>query len=232
MKARSDSTGHPIFPHGPLVELARGVWQVKGSLQIPVPRNMTVVQTAERELVLYSVIALEEVGMSALEALGEPRFMVIPHRRHQLDAPFYKARYPALRVVAPVPSRVRLTVDAGLDVLRGAGIEAFVLPGNDHEDVVMEVPFDDGRALVVCESLGNVKMSGALSVLLRVLGPPGGGFGVARAVRLREIADRAQLRDWLRAQARRSDLRALLFGHGEPMLGNVTAALERAATQV
>jgi hypothetical protein len=232
VKPRSDSTGHPIFPHGPLVELARGVWQVKGSLQIPVPRNMTVVQTAERELVLYSVIALEEVGMSALEALGEPRFMVIPHRRHQLDAPFYKARYPALRVVAPVPSRVRLTVDAGLDVLRGAGIEAFVLPGNDHEDVVMEVPFDDGRALVVCESLGNVKMSGALSVLLRVLGPPGGGFGVARAVRLREIADRAQLRDWLRAQARRSDLRALLFGHGEPMLGNVTAALERAATQV
>lgn len=232
MKPRSDSTGHPIFPHGPLVELARGVWQVKGSLQIPVPRNMTVVRTAERELVLYSVIALEEVGMSALEALGEPRFMVIPHRRHQLDAPFYKARYPALRVVAPVPSRVRLTVDAGLDVLRGAGIEAFVLPGNDHEDVVMEVPFDDGRALVVCESLGNVKMSGALSVLLRVLGPPGGGFGVARAVRLREIADRAQLRDWLRAQARRSDLRALLFGHGEPMLGNVTAALERAATQV
>jgi hypothetical protein len=232
VKPRSDSTGHPIFPHGPLVELARGVWQVKGSLQIPVPRNMTVVQTAERELVLYSVIALEEVGMSALEALGEPRFMVIPHRRHQLDAPFYKARYPALRVVAPVPSRVRLTVDAGLDVLRGAGIEAFVLPGNDHEDVVMDVPFDDGRALVVCESLGNVKMSGALSVLLRVLGPPGGGFGVARAVRLREIADRAQLRDWLRAQARRSDLRALLFGHGEPMLGNVTAALERAATQV
>jgi hypothetical protein len=232
VKPRSDSTGHPIFPHGPLVELARGVWQVKGSLQIPVPRNMTVVRTAERELVLYSVIALEEVGMSALEALGEPRFMVIPHRRHQLDAPFYKARYPALRVVAPVPSRVRLTVDAGLDVLRGAGIEAFVLPGNDHEDVVMEVPFDDGRALVVCESLGNVKMSGALSVLLRVLGPPGGGFGVARAVRLREISDRAQLRDWLRAQARRSDLRALLFGHGEPMLGNVTAALERAATQV
>jgi hypothetical protein len=232
VKPRSDSTGHPIFPHGPLVELARGVWQVKGSLQIPVPRNMTVVQTAERELVLYSVIALEEVGMSALEALGEPRFMVIPHRRHQLDAPFYKARYPALRVVAPVPSRVRLTVDGGLDVLRGAGIEAFVLPGNDHEDVVMDVPFDDGRALVVCESLGNVKMSGALSVLLRVLGPPGGGFGVARAVRLREIADRAQLRDWLRAQARRSDLRALLFGHGEPMLGNVTAALERAATQV
>jgi hypothetical protein len=233
VKPQFDSTGHPIFRHGALVELARGVWQVKGTLQIPVPRNMTVVQTAERELVLYSVIALSDAGMSALEALGEPRFMVIPHRRHQLDAPFYKARYPALRVVAPVPSRVRrVTVDAGLDVLRAAGIEAFVLPGNDHEDVVMDVPFADGRALVVCESLGNVKLSGALALLLRVLGPPGGGFGVARAVRLREIADRARLRDWLRAQARRSDLRALLFGHGEAMLGDVTAALERAATQV
>lgn len=225
--------GHRIFSHGPLVELAKGVWQITGSLSIPVPRNMTIVRNERGELVLYSAIALEEAGMTALEALGKPELMVIPHRRHQMDAPFYKARYPALRVLSPEPSRVRgVTVDAGLDELRASDIDAFVLPGNDHEDVVMDIPFGDGRALCICESLGNVSLSGPLSLLFRVLGPPGGGFGVARAVRMREIPDRQSLRAWLQVQAKRTDLRALLFGHGAPILHDVPAALERASTQV
>lgn len=215
------------------MELANGVWQVTGSLKIPVPRNMTVVRNASGELVLYSVIAMSDADMLGLQALGKPRFMVIPHRRHQMDAPFYKQRFPELRVLAPEPARVHgVTVDGGLDELIPSGIQSFVLPGNDHEDVVMDLPFGDGRALCVCESLGNVSLSGPLAMLLRVLGPPGGGFGVARAVRFREIPDRPRLRAWLRAQAQRHDLRALLFGHGPPLLSGVAAALERASTQV
>ena len=228
-----DAMLHPIYSHGGPVPLAENVWQVTGSLKIPVPRNMTIVRGAQGELVLYSVIAMNAGGMGELEALGRPCVMVIPHRRHQMDAPFYAARYPELRIVAPDPTRVHgVTVHGGLEELRTLGIEAFVLPGNDHEDVVMDIPFGDGRALCVCESLGNVKMSGVLSLLFRALGPPGGGFGVARAVRLREIPERSRLRAWLRSQAERSDLRALLFGHGAPITHDVPAALARAATQV
>ena len=224
---------HRILPYGPLVPLADDLWQVTGSLAIPVPRNMTVVRNAQRELVLYSVVAMNEADMAALEALGTPRFMVVPHRRHQMDAPFYAARYPNLSVLAPDASRVRgVQVTGGLDELRAFGIQAFVLPGNDHEDVVMEVPFGDGRALCVCESLTNVQLSGVAALLARLVGPPGGGFGVARAVRFREIPGRAELRAWLSSQAKRSDLRALLFGHGKALVGGVSAALERAATQV
>lgn len=223
----------PIYPHGSAVQLAENVWQVTGSLALPVPRNMTIVRGAQGELVLYSVIAMHEAGMRALEALGQPSMMVIPHRRHQMDAPFYAMRYPALRIVAPDPARVReVTVSGGLDELRSVGIESFVLPGNDHEDVVMDIPFGAGRALCICESLGNVSISGPMSLLFRVLGPPGGGFGVARVVRMREIPDRSRLRAWLRAQAARTDLRALLFGHGAPVTEDVSGALQRAATQV
>lgn len=227
------ATPHPIYSHGGPVPLAENVWQVTGSLKIPVPRNMTIVRGPGGELVLYSVIAMNAGGMGELEALGRPRFMVIPHRRHQMDAPFYAARYPELRIVAPEPARIHgVTVNGGLAELRPLGIEAFVLPGNDHEDVVMDIPFGDARALCVCESLGNVKMSGVLSLLFRALGPPGGGFGVARAVRLREIPERARLRAWLHSQAERTDVRALLFGHGAPITHDVPAALARAATQV
>lgn len=228
-----EPTAHPIYAHGGPVPLARNVWQVTGSLKIPVPRNMTIVRSPQGDLIMYSVIAMDPGGMAELEALGRPRFMVIPHRRHQMDAPFYAARYPDLRILAPEPTRVHgVTVAGGLTELSGVGIDAFVLPGNDHEDVVMDIPFGDARALCVCESLNNVKMSGVMSLLFRALGPPGGGFGVARAVRIREIPDRASLRSWLRSQSERTDLRALLFGHGAPITHDVPRALARAATQV
>ena len=68
-----DAMLHPIYSHGGPVPLAQNVWQVTGSLKIPVPRNMAIVRGAEGELVLYSVIAMNAGGMAELEALGECR---------------------------------------------------------------------------------------------------------------------------------------------------------------
>jgi hypothetical protein len=214
------------------------VWQVTGSLAIPVPRNMTIVRGASGGLLLYSVIAMHEDGLRELEALGRPEVMVIPHRRHQMDAPFYKARYPQLRVLAAEPSQVRgVAVDGGLGALSehslsDYSVEAYVLPSNIQEDVVMDVRLADGHALCICESLGNVSVSGWLRLLFRVLGPPGGGFGIARAVRLRELRDVTQLRAWLLEQAERTDLRCLLFGHGQPLTADISGALRHAAHQL
>jgi hypothetical protein len=225
-----------IYPYGPPVSLAPNLWQVTGSLAIPVPRNMTIVRSPKGELALYSVIAMHEDGLRALEALGRPAVMIIPHRRHQMDAPFYKARYPELRVLAAAPERVRgVRVDGDLSELSAQGplseygVEAYVLPGNTYEDVVLDIRITDGHALAVCESLGNVSVSGWLRLLFKLLGPPGGGFGIARAVRLREIRDTAKLRVWLQQQARRTDLRCLLFGHGRPLTADIPDALRRAA---
>jgi hypothetical protein len=224
---------HAIYPYSEPIRFRPNLYQVRGSLPVPVPRNMTVFRSEQGELVLYSVIAMREEGMRALEALGTPTVMVIPNRRHQMDAPFYKQRYPQLQVLAPDASRVReVRVDGDLRELARYGIEAYVLPGNTYEDVVLDLPVADGRVLAVCESLGNVKLEGALGLLLRVLGPPGGGFGVARAVRLREIRGSAKLRRWLEQQSERSDLRALLFGHGDAITMDVPVALRRAASQL
>lgn len=96
----------------------------------------------------------------------------------------------------------------------------------------MDVRLADGHALCVCESLGNVSVSGWLRLLFKVLGPPGGGFGIARAVRLRELRDVAQLRAWLLKQAERTDLRCLLFGHGQGLTADIPASLRRAAQQL
>ncbi len=231
--ARSALAG-PIYPYEPPHQLAGNLWQVQGSLSIPgVPRYMTIYRLRDGSLLLYSVIAMREEGMRALEALGPPAIMVMPHDRHQMDAPFYKQRYQGLRVLAPDPSRARrVPVDADLSELAEHGIRAYPLPGATYHEAILELPVEGGVAVSTCELLGNTtSLRGFIGVLMRVLGPPGGGFGVSRAVRWREVVDRKAVRTWLRGLADRQDVRMILLGHGAPVITDVSAALGHAALE-
>ncbi|HSY41007.1 MAG TPA: hypothetical protein VLA79_15820 [Polyangia bacterium] len=71
-----------------------------------------------------------------------------------------------------------------------------------------------------------------MGVLLRLLGPPGGGLGVARVVRWREVADRSRVRAWLKSLAERPELRLVLVGHGSPVTDDARGSLRRAAAHV
>jgi hypothetical protein len=231
-----------IYPYKPLRALADNLWQVEGSLRLPVPRNMTIWRAPDGRLVLYSVVAMYEQGMRAIESLGTPAFMVIPHRRHRMDAPFYKARYPDIRVLAGSARVLEggpagLVIEGALGELRELGVRAEPIPGTSSDDVAMDVPITGGhaggRGLCVCELLTNFELPGALGKLAgRILGPPGGGLGISRVVRFREVVDRDALRAWLTGQAGRTDLSLLLVAHGDATIGNVSAALLRAATQI
>ncbi len=223
-----------VYPYRPLKALAANLWQVEGTLANGLPRNMTVYRLLDGRLLLYSVVAMDEEGMSALEKLGRPAIMVMPHDRHEMDAPFYKRRYPDLRVLAPDPRSARsVVVDADLAELGDLGIAAYPLPGTSYHEVVLELPIEGGVALCATELLSSIAgLPGLKGLLLRGLGPPGGGFGVARVVRWREVIDRERVRAWLTSLADRSDLRMVLVGHGGPVLRETRAALRRAAAQV
>jgi len=172
--------------------------------------------------------------------LGRPAIMVMPHDRHQMDAPFYRRRYADLRVLAPEPGRPRkVPIDGDISELGELGINAYVLPGTTYHEVVLELPVEGGMAgiaLCTTELLGNLSSLPALPrlmrLLLRLLGPPGGGLGVARVVRWREVSDRKRVRAWLTALAERIDLRMVLVGHGSPVTEHPRASLRRAASQV
>jgi hypothetical protein len=222
-----------IYPYAPPRSLVADLWQVKGSLKMAaIPRNMTIYRLTDRRLVLYSVIAMHEDGMRALEALGKPAIAIVPHDRHQMDAPFYKQRYPDLRFLAPEPSKPRnVSIDGDLTELGAFGIHAYPLPGTSYHEAVLELPIDGGIALCTCELLGNLSTppTGLIGLAFKVLGPPGGGFGVSRAVRWREVVDRQATRSWLAGLSDRRDIRVITVGHGAPVTEDIHAALTRAA---
>ena len=231
----------PIYPYHPLRSLAANLWQVEGTLASGLPRNMTVYRLPDGRLLLYSVVAMRPADMEALEKLGRPAIMVMPHDRHGMDAPFYKRRYPDLRILAPEPRQARkVPVDGDISELGELGINAYVLPGTTYHEVVLELPVQGGDeggvagvALCATELLGNLSgLPGLMGVLLRLLGPRGGGLGVARVVRWREVSDRKLVQAWMSAMAERIDLRMVLVGHGRPVIEDARASLRRAATQV
>ena len=230
----------PIYPYAPLKSLAPDLWQVQGTLANGLPRNMTVYRLPDGRLLLYSVVAMHPPDMERLEKLGRPAVMIMPHDRHQMDAPFYKQRYPDLRVLAPQPRHARkVPIDGDLAELAGLGIKAYVLPGTTYHEVVLELPLQGGTpgiALCATELLGNLSglsdlagLSRLMRLLLHLLGPPGGGFGVARVVRWREVSDRRRAQAWLRSTAARRDVRMVLVGHGSPVTEEAGASLRRAA---
>jgi hypothetical protein len=222
-----------IYPYHPIKSLAANLWQVEGTLANGLPRNMTVYRLPDGRLLLYSVVAMHAADMEALEKLGRPAIMVMPHDRHEMDAPFYKRRYPDLRILAPEPRHARkVPVDGDIGELGELGVGAYVLPGTTYHEVVLELPVEGGMALCTTELLGNLSgLPGLMGVLLRVLGPPGGGLGVARVVRWREVSDRNRVQAWLRSLAERPDLRMVLVGHGSPVTEDPRASLRRAAAQ-
>jgi hypothetical protein len=223
---------HRIFPHGELREIADNLWQLRGSLPFPLPRNMTVHRLPGGELLLHSVIALDDDGMKKLEALGKPAWMLVPHPLHTMDAAFYKQRYPRIRVIAHDDARnelgsvsVDFSPEAGLAEI---GARHHVAPGMRYTEVVLDVPVDGGRALVFTDLVAHGK---APSLLLKLLGAPGGS-GVPRIVRFRQVSNKPLVRGFLAKIAETPDVRIVATGHTPPIEGDCASFLRVAATTV
>lgn len=225
------SEPHHLFPHGDLEPITGGLWQVTGSQSFPLARKMTVVRLADGTLLLHSAVAMNDSGMAALEALGQPSVMVVPHPFHTLDAAFYARRYPGLRIIADADARDRLSgrveVSAPPDALAEHGVAAVVPTGMRYNEVVLNVPVEGGRALVFTDLMGHKPVG----LMMRLLGAPG-GTGVPRIVKFRQVTDKRALGRSLAALAETPEVTTVVSAHGEPFTEQTAELLRFAASRV
>ncbi|MCB9779230.1 MAG: hypothetical protein H6742_11755 [Alphaproteobacteria bacterium] len=229
------------LPHGAIEPLAPGLWCVSGTLPggNPLPRNMVVYQLADGGLLIHSAVNLDPDGMQALEALGTPRVLVVPNRFHRMDAPAWKARYPEIRVVGPAAVRAIIEKVVPLDAtseeaLPPLGIRLHVPDGAKPDEHWLELPLaGDRHALVCTDLLFNCRehFPGVGGFVMRHLTGSTGHFGTTRLSRMMLVRDQRALAGWLRAQADRPGLAAVVVGHGTPIVDDVAAELRAAADQ-
>ena len=224
---------HKIFPHGLPESVAQALWEVTGTLSFPLPRKMVIHRLADGTLLLQNVVAMDESGMRALEAIGRPSIMVVAHTMHTMDAPFYAQRYPEMKVVTTKDIATKLDGKVKVDAtpqeaLPGLGIHPHEVPGMKYDEIVLDVPTGDAdgaRALLFTDVVGCGKPSG---LLMRLLGPPG-GRGVPRIVKLRQLSDKARTGDFLREMANTPQLRLVLGAHSDVVTSDAPAFLRDAA---
>lgn len=229
-----------VYPHGELVVVADGLWMVTGSMKGGgLPRNMVAWRMPAGGLWIHSAVNLDEAHMAELEALGSPAVLVVPNGFHRADAPAWKARYPGLQVVAPAASRVRvekvLPCDATAEeVLPARGVICHLPDGLKPAELVYELPLPDGRhALVLTDVLFNIEahLPGPAGFFLRYVTGSTGHFGPTRLSRLMLVSDGKAFASWLRRQADRPGLAAILVAHGAPVTGDCADKLRMAAAR-
>jgi hypothetical protein len=229
---------HRIYPHGHLQELAPEVWLLRGSSPRPVSRNMVVVRLISGDLVLHSVIALDDQGMKELEALGRPAYAIVPSMHHVMDAAFYKRRYPGLMMLCPDPIRLAIEVEVGIDdtvenVLPALGIRLHAVPATRSFEYVYDMPLSaGGRMLVFNDVMGNrgAPAKGVLGFLFgRLLWVGDKKPDVPPLYRMAVAKDRSAIRWFVANLGATHGLRLVTFSHGDPLTEHPGAILKSLA---
>jgi hypothetical protein len=235
-KSSQADTDWQILPHDPIQELSENLWRVEGALpQFSLRRVMSVVRLQDGRLLIHSAIAMDEASMKKLEAWGEPAVLLIPHRRHRMDAPRYKKRYPALRVFAP-PA----VMDKASEVVNVDGtfaeapldetVSMQVLDGTGEAEAALIVRSNDGVSVVLTEVVFDLELP--RSVLLRAaikLTGFGPGPVVTPVVKFELIKNKRELAAHLERLASIPELTRLIVGHSRMSVGPAAAAALRKA---
>jgi hypothetical protein len=233
-KAHSTWTVHR---HGPIEKLTENIWRVVGSMTgPPIPRTMVLVRLRDGRLVVHSAVALDDASMREIEAWGTPAYLVVPGIGHRLDAPAFKARYPAITVMCPPGARKNVEevvpVDQTPVVFDDPDVTWRVLEGTGGREGALSVRSVDGTSLVINDMFMNMPhVPGLGGFIGRVLGFTG-PTKIPPITRLLLVKDKGALRADLERLATTPDLRRIVPSHGDVVTSDPASALRAVAASL
>lgn len=145
-------------PHGPIQEIAEGVFWVRGSIRmgpgVRITRNMVIVRSGG-ELAVVSAVRLDAAGEAALAELGTVRHVIKIGASHGIDDRYYVSRFGAAywsipgaaRAHEPPPDRV-----LGGEALPIADAELFTFDGAVGKEGALLIK-RAGGILVTCDAV-------------------------------------------------------------------------------
>jgi hypothetical protein len=154
-----------------------------------------------------------------------------------MDAPFYKARYPQIRILAPAGARAKveevIKVDAtSEEALPGLGVRVHPVPAFKNCELAYELDLQGGgKALIMSDAVANRDYAKGFGgwFFANVTGGMKGRLGVARIMRMMMMTDRAEARAGLEKLADLPGITLLSVAHGRPVTERVGEALREAA---
>jgi hypothetical protein len=229
-----------VLPHGPLTFVDEGILTVTGQIQMPfveLQRRMTVVRLRDGSSVIYSAIALEDCAMKRIEALGQPRYLIVPSDAHRLDAKIFKQRYPALLVLAPEGARNRVEevvpVDDSIIDFDDPDVSMQTIAGTGAHEAALLVRRASGTTLILNDIMSNLRRKGGLEGwLLHVMGFGSDEPEIPTVTKMMVIRSKAEVRHQLTYWADNLNLKRILVSHGDVLETNPAATLHDLANSL
>ena len=198
---------------------------------------MTVAKMCDLRLVFHSPIALDESTMAEIDKWGPPAYVIVPGGYHRMDAPAYKRRYPAVKVLAPRGARSKveevMPVDGTYeDFPEDTSVAFQMIPGIDEKEGAMIVRSSDGVTVVLNDVVMNMdRKRDPLGYIFTTLMGSAPGPRVSRLAKLALVKDKQALRAELERLAAIPNLVRLVVSHENVATGKDAAeALRKAAT--
>ena len=225
-----------VFPHTEPYPLTSDLWVVQGEFpKATLPRNMIVYRFHDDQLLLHSVVAMNETAMLALESLGRPAIMVIPHWDHWAHIVAFKQRYPDIDVVCPGKSKAKVELRLPVEHICEQyfprhGMQFQTPAGMEPWEGVLELPLSTGKiALVMNDLITHVPhQPGCYGKLLRLTGSTGRPR-VIPPVRLNLKVKRHILKQYFQRLSRRDDIAVITTSHGICITDQIQETLQAVA---
>jgi len=222
-----------VLPHGPVKAIDTGILTVTGRIPLPLvelERRMTVVRLRDGSTIIYSAVALEDDAMQQIEALGRPRYLVVPGDAHRLDAKIYKERYPDICVLTPPGARDRVAkvvpVDATEVDFGDPDVTWHVVAGAGGHEAALLVRRASGITILLSDLISNLRhKNGFEGWMLHVMGFGSEEPQVPTVERLLIVENKAQLRRQFLDWAAIPDLKRIIMSHGVPIEHHASQAL-------
>ncbi len=238
MKPFSDWT---VLPHGKLTRLDDNLLSVTGVMQMPpmgdVERRMTIVRLNDGRLIVYSAIALDEAEMQELEGFGTPAFLIVPNDLHRMDIKAWKARYAAMKVIAPAGSREKIEqvvpVDATSVDFGDPGVRFVPVAGTGEREAALIVETRGGTTLILNDIIFNLpNRPGVAGWLFKKVRLTADEPHVPLPVQLREVKDKNALASQLKHWSQLPNLARVIVSHGEILANDPARVLARIAQEL
>lgn len=223
-----------VLDHDEIEKHESNLWSVSGKMPGGNQRRMTLAKMASGDLVIHNAIALREPQMAEMEALGRPRYLIVPNAFHRQDALIMKQRYPELMVIAPkrgmkAVSKL-LPVDGTFeDVPRDSDVKVETLRGFGENEGVLTIRSEGRSSLVFNDAVLNIPESrGLMGFFLS----PTGRISVPRFARFVWMKKREQFREHLLELAANENLAHLITAHGAVVNAGASEKLHFAAKEL
>jgi hypothetical protein len=227
-----------VTPHGPIEKVSENLWRVGALIPgAPLERTMLVARLASGELVIYNAIALGDAEMKELEAWGTPAWLVVANHMHRLDARIFKARYPALRVVAPAGARAKVEEVVKVDTTNGdfgdAAVTFDLVAGTDDREAALAIRTRSGAILALTDAIMNMRsLPGFAGFMMGLSGFTGKAPKVTLATKFALMTDKKAFRADLEKRADTPNLVRVEVAHGAPIVDAPGAALRAAVASL